>query len=265
MPAAHSIGRYPASLAPKPTLRAMLRGVHDSPVRSLIDTRDVRIIPDCTPHGIAAVRTRRTLVPCPSSTRSPSRRWPATWSGSRSACAAPCEADDRFLGDVAGHLLGAGGKRLRPMLTLCAGYAARGAARSGGDPTRRHRRRRGRARAPRIALPRRRDRRGRDPPRRAVGERALVEHRRDPRGRLPARAGVVARGVARRRRRGAARRDDRRAVPRPGARAAAPVRRRPHRGVVPLGDRRQDVVADGDRRAASAGWSATCRPTASTR
>jgi heptaprenyl diphosphate synthase len=36
-------------------------------------------------------------------------------------------ADDRFLGEVAGHLLGAGGKRLRPMLTLCAGYSARGA------------------------------------------------------------------------------------------------------------------------------------------
>ena len=36
-------------------------------------------------------------------------------------------AEDRFLGDVAGHLLGAGGKRLRPALSLCAGYAARGA------------------------------------------------------------------------------------------------------------------------------------------
>jgi heptaprenyl diphosphate synthase len=33
-------------------------------------------------------------------------------------------ADDRFLGEVAGHLLGAGGKRLRPTLALCAGYAA---------------------------------------------------------------------------------------------------------------------------------------------
>jgi heptaprenyl diphosphate synthase len=37
-------------------------------------------------------------------------------------------ADDLFLGDVAGHLLAAGGKRLRPTLALCAGYAARGAA-----------------------------------------------------------------------------------------------------------------------------------------
>ncbi len=36
-------------------------------------------------------------------------------------------AEDRFLGELAGHLLGAGGKRLRPMLALCAGYAARGA------------------------------------------------------------------------------------------------------------------------------------------
>jgi geranylgeranyl pyrophosphate synthase len=35
-------------------------------------------------------------------------------------------ADDRLLGDVAGHLLAAGGKRLRPTLSLCAGYAAAG-------------------------------------------------------------------------------------------------------------------------------------------
>jgi heptaprenyl diphosphate synthase len=34
---------------------------------------------------------------------------------------------DRLLGDAAGHLLRAGGKRLRPTLTLCAAYAARGA------------------------------------------------------------------------------------------------------------------------------------------
>jgi heptaprenyl diphosphate synthase len=40
---------------------------------------------------------------------------------------ASVRADDRFLGEVAGHLLGAGGKRLRPALTLCAGYAAAGA------------------------------------------------------------------------------------------------------------------------------------------
>src|SRR4051794_5417539 len=36
------------------------------------------------------------------------------------------QAEDRFLGEVAGHLLGAGGKRLRPMLALCAGYSATG-------------------------------------------------------------------------------------------------------------------------------------------
>jgi heptaprenyl diphosphate synthase len=34
--------------------------------------------------------------------------------------------DDRFLGDVASHLLGAGGKRLRPTLALCAAYAVAG-------------------------------------------------------------------------------------------------------------------------------------------
>ena len=36
-------------------------------------------------------------------------------------------ADDRFLGEAAGHLLAAGGKRLRPTLTFCSAYAARGA------------------------------------------------------------------------------------------------------------------------------------------
>jgi heptaprenyl diphosphate synthase len=33
---------------------------------------------------------------------------------------------DRFLGEVASHLVAAGGKRLRPTLTLCAAYAANG-------------------------------------------------------------------------------------------------------------------------------------------
>ncbi len=41
-------------------------------------------------------------------------------------------SDDQFLGDLAGHLLAAGGKRLRPTLSLCAGYAAAG---SGGPAT----------------------------------------------------------------------------------------------------------------------------------
>ena len=36
-------------------------------------------------------------------------------------------ADDRFLGEAAGHLLQAGGKRLRPTLALCAAYAVHGA------------------------------------------------------------------------------------------------------------------------------------------
>ena len=36
-------------------------------------------------------------------------------------------ADDRFLGEAAGHLLQAGGKRLRPTLSLCAAYAIHGA------------------------------------------------------------------------------------------------------------------------------------------
>jgi heptaprenyl diphosphate synthase len=35
-------------------------------------------------------------------------------------------AEDRLLSEVASHLLGAGGKRLRPTLTLCSAYAAHG-------------------------------------------------------------------------------------------------------------------------------------------
>jgi heptaprenyl diphosphate synthase len=34
--------------------------------------------------------------------------------------------DDPFLAEVGAHLIGAGGKRIRPTLSLCAGYAARG-------------------------------------------------------------------------------------------------------------------------------------------
>lgn len=41
--------------------------------------------------------------------------------------------DVRFLGDVAAHLVTAGGKRLRPTLTLCAAYAARGVDRAAAE------------------------------------------------------------------------------------------------------------------------------------
>jgi heptaprenyl diphosphate synthase len=44
--------------------------------------------------------------------------------------AAAVRHPDRFLGDVAAHLVQAGGKRIRPTLTLCAAYAA-----GGGDGT----------------------------------------------------------------------------------------------------------------------------------
>src|SRR2546428_1376120 len=41
-----------------------------------------------------------------------------------SALRSSVETDDPFLTDVASHLIGAGGKRIRPALALCAGYAA---------------------------------------------------------------------------------------------------------------------------------------------
>jgi len=49
------------------------------------------------------------------------------------ALAAAVHSDDRFLVDVASHLLAAGGKRLRPTLTLCAAYAARGGTQGAHD------------------------------------------------------------------------------------------------------------------------------------
>ena len=42
-------------------------------------------------------------------------------------------ANDRLLGEAAGHLLAAGGKRLRPTLTLCAAYAVHGATKPATD------------------------------------------------------------------------------------------------------------------------------------
>src|SRR3954463_12776810 len=39
---------------------------------------------------------------------------------------ASVRAEDPFLSDVAGHLIAAGGKRLRPALSVCAAYAAKG-------------------------------------------------------------------------------------------------------------------------------------------
>src|SRR5262245_49361992 len=41
---------------------------------------------------------------------------------------ASVDHDDPFLAEVGSHLIGAGGKRIRPTLTLCAGYAALGGA-----------------------------------------------------------------------------------------------------------------------------------------
>ena len=42
------------------------------------------------------------------------------------ALRASVRAEDPFLSDVAGHLIAAGGKRLRPALTICAAYSAKG-------------------------------------------------------------------------------------------------------------------------------------------
>src|SRR6059058_5447628 len=59
---------------------------------------------------------------------------PGDLSRVEAALQAAVRVEDRFLGDVASHLLGAGGKRLRPTLTLCAAYAVAGEP--GADETR---------------------------------------------------------------------------------------------------------------------------------
>ena len=50
-----------------------------------------------------------------------------------SALKASVEVADPFLTDVATHLIGAGGKRLRPVLTLCSGYTRSGPEQSAHD------------------------------------------------------------------------------------------------------------------------------------
>ena len=87
-----------------------------------------------------------------------------------------------MLTETSSYLIAAGGKRFRAMLVLLAGYF--------GDPARPAARPRlglDRAGAPRDAVPRRRDRRGRRPPWRAERERPLGQHGRDPHRRLPLR------------------------------------------------------------------------------
>ena len=132
---------------------------------------------------------------------------------------------DPYLTEIASHLIVAGGKRLRPVVAIAA-------AQVGGDAASRRRgarRRRLRARAPRLALPRRRDRRGRHPARRRDGQRQVGQPAGDPRRRLPAVAGVGDRRLARHRGRRPAGPHDRLAV-RGRDRAAPPhLRRRPHR------------------------------------
>ena len=113
-----------------------------------------------------------------------------------------------------------------------AGARGRRRPRSAGAPASRRRRarRRGlRARAPRLALPRRRDGRGRHPPRRRDRERQVGQPAGDPRRRLPAGPGVGDRRVARHRGRRPAGPHDRLAVRGPDRGAAPHLRRRPRR------------------------------------
>ena len=47
----------------------------------------------------------------------------AIWRGSKLRSVTLSATADQFLGEVAAHLVEAGGKRIRPTLTLCAAYA----------------------------------------------------------------------------------------------------------------------------------------------
>ena len=129
---------------------------------------------------------------------------------------------DAYLTEIASHLIVAGGKRLRPVLAVAAG-------RLNGPPVERRRRagrRRLRAGAPRLAVPRRRDGRGRDPPRRRHRQRPVGQPAGDPRRRLPARAGIRDRRLARHRGGRAAGAHDRLAVRGPDRGAAPHLRHR---------------------------------------
>ena len=201
-----------------------------------------------------AGRTARPPAPGPSSCPARRRSRPGRGDAPRAVRTA-----DPFLAEVATHLIGAGGKRIRPTLTLCAAYAASGAGRPGAATTPSPVRVAVRARPPRLALPRRRHRRGRDPPRRAERQRPLEQHRGDPRRRLPARPRVVARGVARRRRR---RRSSRRrsascAAARCSSSSTSSTSTAREEATRPRSRARPRRCSR--RRAASAAWSRECR------
>ncbi len=127
---------------------------------------------------------------------------PPTASGS-SRCACRGATEDPYLTEIASHLIAGRRQAAAP------GHRRAGAqtdGRPGGVRRGRARRRGVRARAPRLALPRRRDGRGRHPPRRGDGQRPVGQPAGDPRRRLPARPGLGDRRLARHRGRRAARR-----------------------------------------------------------
>ena len=133
---------------------------------------------------------------------------------------------DSYLNEIASHLIVAGGKRLRPVLAVAAAQVL-GAPASydvvrGGVVVR--------ARAPRLALPRRRDGRGRHPPRCRDGQREMGQPAGDPRRRLPPRPCVGDRCVARHRGRRSAGPHHRLAVRRPDRRTPPHLRHHPDRG-----------------------------------
>ena len=120
--------------------------------------------------GASCRRTRLSPVGFATGWSSSRRRWPGT------SAAAPA-----FVSETAGHLMAAGGKRFRPLLVLLA-------AETGDRPGLRRGRHRGlrrRADPPRVAVPRRRDGRGRPAPRRRHRALDLGQPRRDPHRRLP--------------------------------------------------------------------------------
>ena len=152
-------------------------------------------------------------------------------------------AEDELMAQMGGHLITAGGKRARPLFTVASAAAL--APDAAVDRRRRHGRRDprwrlGGARAGRLAVPRRRDRRGRDPPRRRERQPALGQPQGDPRRRLPAGQGLGDRRRPGHRGGRPAGRHDRQALRGRGERAAARLRPGPHDRVVPHRHRGQD-------------------------
>ena len=199
-------------------------------------------------------RMSRRVIPgleAPDATLEAESAAASTWSSAELEKSVHVESSG-LLTETSSYLIAAGGKRFRAD-ARAPGRLLRRPAAPPADPGLG----RDRARPPRHAVPRRRDRRGRRPPRRAQRERALGQHGRHPHRRLPVRARLGDLHRPRHRRLPPARPHDRGALRRPDPRGRQLREGGAARVELPRDHPPQDGVADRARRA---GW-AGCSPT----